>query len=139
MDRRPEVERALTARVVPLLRERGFTGSLPHFRRRLATKTDLVTFQFDRHGGGFVLEVAEGPSTEFVTSWGKVIPASRLTAYDINPPKRKRLRPGPGGAPDAWFRYDRDLSPDAVAIQVISFLGQLDEWWTGVKDQPNIR
>ena len=43
--------------VVPGLRERGFKGSFPHFRRISEKKIDLITFQFHRYGGGFVIEV----------------------------------------------------------------------------------
>jgi Domain of unknown function (DUF4304) len=32
---------------VPALRQRGFKGSLPHFRRPLKDRIDLLTVQFD--------------------------------------------------------------------------------------------
>jgi hypothetical protein len=35
---------------VPALRERGFKGSLPHFRRLMSDRIDLLTIQFDRRG-----------------------------------------------------------------------------------------
>jgi hypothetical protein len=100
------MERKLVLDVVPALRERGFQGTFPHFRRCHAKATDLLTFQFDRSGGGFVIEIAEGPPDEFVTQWGKRIPAKRLSAHDLNPAKRARLQPGTDGATDSWFRYD---------------------------------
>jgi hypothetical protein len=53
---------ALKAEVVPQLRKNGFSGSFPHFRRIGPTKTDCVTFQFDKWGGGFVVEIGEGPT-----------------------------------------------------------------------------
>lgn len=43
--------------VVPEIRKRGFKGSFPHFRKISEDKIDLITFQFDRYGGGFVIEV----------------------------------------------------------------------------------
>nr|WP_268888411.1 DUF4304 domain-containing protein [Heyndrickxia shackletonii] len=39
---------ALKKIVVPELRERGFKGSFPHFRRIFENKIDLITFQFDK-------------------------------------------------------------------------------------------
>jgi Domain of unknown function (DUF4304) len=49
------MEQALKAYVVPVLREHGFAGSLPHFRRLRSDCVDLLTFQFDKNGGGFVI------------------------------------------------------------------------------------
>jgi hypothetical protein len=53
-----KMRKALQVIVVPVLRERGFTGSFPHFRRRRQKGIDLLTFQFDKYGGGFVVEIA---------------------------------------------------------------------------------
>jgi len=55
MQLREAVEKELKAIVVTALRASGFKGSFPHFRRPLPERIDLLTFQFDRHGGGFVL------------------------------------------------------------------------------------
>ena len=40
--------------VQPHLRVIEFSGSLPHFRKIGKETIDLVSFQFDRNGGGFV-------------------------------------------------------------------------------------
>jgi hypothetical protein len=40
---------------IPLLRDRNFKGSFPHFRRTENGRTNLLTFQFDKNGGGFVI------------------------------------------------------------------------------------
>lgn len=45
---------------VPELRKLNFKGSFPHFRRIENDITNLITFQFDRDGGGFVIELAKG-------------------------------------------------------------------------------
>ena len=133
------MRQSLQRRVVPALRQRGFTGSLPHFRRITPLKTDLMTFQFDRYGGGFVIEVAEAPPGSLTKSWGKVIAPSRLCALNINPPARRRLRPGSGHAIASWFRYDDGTSIEAVADAVLRHLPQVDAWFAGEKSQPNIR
>ena len=57
-DLRLQMDAALKATLIPLLRDRGFKGSLPHFRRIGKSGIDLFTVQFDRNGGGFVVEVA---------------------------------------------------------------------------------
>jgi len=70
--------------LIPVLRERGFKGSLPHFRRAKNDQTDLLTVQFDGHRGGFVVEIAKCPPEGFTTHWGKHIPPNRVTAWDLN-------------------------------------------------------
>jgi len=47
-DERDRMIETLKEYVVPVLRERGFKGSFPHFRRPTATAIHLLTFQFDK-------------------------------------------------------------------------------------------
>lgn len=95
---------ALKEYVVPKLRERGFQGSFPHFRRLKDDQTDLLTFQFSRWGGEFVVEVAIGPSEPFDAHWGKRIEPRKMTAHDIG--ARMRLGPKKEGESDYWFKYE---------------------------------
>ena len=122
-DPRSEMEAALKRLVVPELRRAGFTGSFPHFRR-VRQPVDLITFQFDRHGGGFVIELATAEPTGFTTHWGKHIPAKQLTAWDLHPDQRRRLKPASGSGADSWFRYDASQPPEAVASDALSRLRQ---------------
>ena len=94
--------------VIPELRNMNFKGSFPHFRRTENGKTNLLTFQFDRSGGGFVIELANWNESEFKTSWDKLIPINKLTAHDLN--KRQRIYPNSiteENGIDSWFRYDQ--------------------------------
>jgi hypothetical protein len=88
---RDEMNSALKARFVPVLRKLGFKGSLPHFRRQRDSRVDLLTVQFDRHGGGFVVELAQCGPEGITTHWGKIIPARKVTAHDLHPRQRHRL------------------------------------------------
>ena len=111
-----------------MLRQRGFTGSFPHFRRMGRDHVELLTFQFDRSGGGFVLEVAKCPSGGFTTYWGKTIRPQKVTAQDLHPNNRLRLgASGPGK--DNWFRYDDGSSVGDVAQQLVPHLEQAEAWW----------
>lgn len=92
MDLRKAMENELKSIVVPALRSAGFTGSLPHFRRLATERVELLTFQFDRHGGGFVIEAAWCGPDGVVTSWGKAIPAAKVTAHDLHPNFRLRIK-----------------------------------------------
>ncbi|MED3735208.1 DUF4304 domain-containing protein [Geobacillus stearothermophilus] len=45
---------ALKKIVVPELRNRGFKGAFPHFRKQEGQLGYLLSFQFDKWGGGFI-------------------------------------------------------------------------------------
>ena len=87
------MEKELKAAVVPKLRATGFSGSFPHFRRATEIGIDLLTFQFDKNGGGFVIEISRSPVEGVTTHWGKVIEPKRVTAWDMHPDQRQRLQP----------------------------------------------
>jgi hypothetical protein len=96
--------------VIPYLKYKCFTGNFPHFRRICKNRIDLITFQFDKYGGGFVVEIAKCPNKIFVSYWGKKIPQNKITAHDLHPNERLRLRSKISKSDkekDYWFRYDK--------------------------------
>ena len=119
-NKRKEMNAALQEHVVPVLRGMGFKGSLPHFRRQQPARIDLLTFQFDRHGGGFVVEVATCGVDGTEMHWGEQIPPNKVTAHDMYPPQRQRLTPV--GAEDHWFRYDRWWGCRRATKELLSLL-----------------
>jgi hypothetical protein len=123
------MEEALKAQVVPALRARGFRGSLPHFRRAGTDRIDLLTIQFDRHGGGFVVEIATCPPSGVTTAWGEQVPPQRVTAHDVHPHARHRLGAPKPGEDGRWFRYDDGKSTEDVAAAVVVQLAEADAWW----------
>jgi hypothetical protein len=134
---RKKMNKALTATVIPKLREIGFKGSFPHFRRVTQIEVHLITFQFDRNGGGFVIEIAKSPNQPFKTSWGAIIEPNKLTAHDLN--KRTRIHPKgllKNSATDDWFRYDKLQSLfgnkySKVAKQVLKQIELIEELFKG--------
>ena len=126
---------ALQQIVTPKLRDSGFKGSFPHFRRVSSQQIDLLTFQFDKYGGGFVIEMAKCPPAGFTTYWGKHIPPNKVQAWDMHPDQRPRLQPGKGGSTADWFRFDRDPSDRHKSIftetaeSVLPFLDAAETWW----------
>ena len=113
--------------VLPHLRSAGFKGSFPHFRRSGPNGVDLVTFQFDRRGGGFVIELARGSISGVTTHWGQHIPPEKMKAWDIHPDHRHRLQSYPGGGTDSWFRFDTE--PVAtIAKDVLTKLRENGVW-----------
>lgn len=127
MSTREFMNAALKVSVVPVLRGYGFKGSFPHFRRLRGSAVDLLTFQFDRSGGGFLIEVARATEQGITTHWGKHIPASKLTAWDLHPDQRKRIKPREGSGTDSWFRYEHGT--EEATQQVLECLQSINTLW----------
>lgn len=62
---RDKMIKSLIEVFIPELRNRNFKGSFPHFRKTENGKTNLLTFQFDRNSGGFIVELANWNEPEF--------------------------------------------------------------------------
>ena len=118
---------ALKKTVVPELRNRGFKGSFPHFRRISEDKIDLMTFQFDRYGGGFVVEVGVCSPKGIIHYWGEQVPPNKVTAHDLG--TRLRLKRNDG----SWFRYDSEVESENiyenVATEMLDHLYEAEEYW----------
>ena len=129
------IVKALKEIVVTKLRKKGFKGSFPHFRRLCNEKIDLLTFQFDKWGGGFIIEISKCPPDGITTHWGKHIPPNKVKALDIHPGGRFRLQPSLGSSTSNWFRYDKpSLIEDVIektAREVLPFLEKAEKWWKG--------
>ena len=69
---------ALKEHVVSALKSRGFKGSFPHFWRITESGIHLLTFQFDKWGGGFVVEVASCSPEGVTMHWGKQISPAKV-------------------------------------------------------------
>jgi hypothetical protein len=133
---RDEMIKNLNEIVVPALRQLDFKGSFPHFRRQTTDRINLLTFQFDRHGGGFVIEIANCKSTEYKTALDRPIPPNKLTAHDFY--IRKRIQSNmktPDSSTNDWFRYDKkklfglgDIYKK-VCKEVLSKLDIADDYW----------
>ena len=133
---RKEMDKTLSELVIPVLRQKGFKGSFPHFRRLTADRINLLTFQFDRNGGGFVIEITNCQINGFTTSWGKKIEPNKLTAHDLF--NRKRIQSNmdtPNSSTDDWFRYDKkylfgfgDIYKK-VCKDVLSKLDIAEDYW----------
>jgi hypothetical protein len=135
------MKNALKKTIVPRLRELGFSGSFPHLRRCRPDRIDLLTFQFDRHGGGFVLEIGQCPPNGFKTFWGKQIVPDEVTVWDLSTKERARLKPRNGSGTDSWFRYDDTASESElvrVAESVLPFVEQAERMFDDFDRVPRI-
>jgi Domain of unknown function (DUF4304) len=136
-----QMKKAIKNVVVPRLRESAFVGSFPHFRRRQLSRIDLLTFQFDRHGGGFVIEISQSPLEGITTHWGKKISPEKVTAWDLPPNQRARLKPREGSGTDSWFRYDEATTQDdftKTAESVLLCLAEADKMFDDFQKIPKV-
>jgi len=132
---RDKMIKKLNEIVVPNLRQCDFRGSFPHFRRLTVDKINLLTFQFDRNGGGFVIEVANCNRGDFKTPYGLEIKENKLTAHDLN--KRKRIQSNmktQNSSTEDWFRYDKKTFGfgnifENVCKDVLSKLCFAEDYW----------
>ena len=133
---RKEMVTNLSDIVIPVLRQKDFKGSFPHFRRLTTDRINLLTFQFDSSGGGFVIEITNCQPNGFTTSWGTKIEPNKLTAHDLF--NRKRIQSNmdtTSSLTDDWFRYDKkylfgfgDIYKK-VCKDVLSKLDIAEDYW----------
>ena len=117
--------------VVPELKKRGFSGSFPHFRRTNEAKLDILTFQFSRWGGSFVVEVCSCLPTGVVLHSGMHIPPKEVKAHHIYP--RLRLGSNPPKQTDHWFDFESATYGERIyqmmAEEVLMCLPQAERYW----------
>jgi hypothetical protein len=133
---RTAMDSALKKHVLPVLRSVGFKGSYPHLRRTNPDGIDLISFQFDKWGGAFVIEIARGPLQGLKTHWGLHLSAGKLRAWDVHPDHRRRIQAREGSGTDAWFRFD-DEPVTQVAQQVLDSLPAAEAWWQAKAQEGN--
>ncbi len=147
---RQEMEKALQKTVMPLLRQKRFTGNFPHLRKITPSEIHLISFQFHKHGGGFVVEVAKTKNEPFRTRSGEIIDPKKLIALYVE--ERERICPKGyfdtkgkwhwyehtstlekfwqkmaacfTTADYSWFRYDSWLSSDEIYDKVATRAAQ---------------
>lgn len=125
---RQQVDLELKESVVPLLRKSGFKGSMPHFRKVLLREIALITFQFDRWGGGFVVEVAECPLDGIEMHWGEIVPPKAVTAHHVTGPARRRISPF-GAEDDYWYKFGKPSTPKEAVASLLPVLQlQIESW-----------
>jgi Domain of unknown function (DUF4304) len=91
--RRRAIDSLLRHTCVPLLRERGFRGAHPHFRRLHGEHVDLLMFQFRRDGTSFVVEISYADPERNNVGFRPEAPAVALEV----PATRERYRLGAKG------------------------------------------
>ena len=91
-EQRERMMSAFKTRFVPALRERGFVGSFPHFRRLLPERVDYLMVQFYSVGGSFVVEIGRTGPQGFTDGPWKELPVDKINVGHIYN-DRRRLTP----------------------------------------------
>ncbi len=131
-DSREQMIAALREIVIPTLRKLGFSGSFPHFRRARENQIDVLSFQFNRYGGSFVVELAYCSPEGIATSWGEQISAKKVCAHHIHPQRRVRLGSNPPEKADHWFYFESSGENiyQETALEVLSiFQSKAELFW----------
>ncbi len=106
--KRQEMDGALKRYAVPLLREIGFKGSYPHYRRLLPERVDTIGFQFSQWGPQFYIEIGVADSNGFALPDGTYYAARTLKYYQC--PVRVRI----GKLPFDFAKLPVELIADAA-------------------------
>ncbi len=115
-EKREKMNKILKAIVVPRIREMGFSGSFPHFRRENNNGIQLIMFQYNPYGGSFVVEVGKCSKEGVTYANGRHISSDKVTRV-YQALKRLRLGSEPKkGTTDHWFDYDSDSFLDSKTI-----------------------
>src|SRR5260221_2865136 len=104
---REAMDAALKELVIPVLRANGFKGSLPHFRRVTPQAIDLLTFQFDKWGGGFVVEISKCSPGGYTMHWGQHLAPSKVTAHHLHPRQPEPIQTRRSNRTHSWVRFAR--------------------------------
>lgn len=92
------------------LKQHGFRGAMPHYRRVLSGRTDVVSFTFSRFANSFCVSVATFPTTDI---------AAKVDALD-------GTRLGnvlyPEGVDGHWFEFADDESGDELNAAFVDSL-----------------
>jgi Domain of unknown function (DUF4304) len=135
-----KMKRALQACAVPALRRLGFKGSFPHFRRVRDLTAELLSFQFNKYGGSFCVELAVMTAEDTApNSWRGAISLAKARVTDVNS-NRHRLGAAEDG--DYWFVFGLEHDGqnhvalkddgfyDSIAVRVAQLVeGEALHWW----------
>jgi hypothetical protein len=118
-DLRALMDASLKEVVTPVLRGKGFKGSLPHFRRPREGKVDVLGFQFSQFGPQFYMEIGICPEGGITLPDGSHVTSNKVKYYQCE--KRRRIGLQPFNFEKGQFEF--------VACSVVQYLQQAEKWW----------
>ncbi|QVL48823.1 MAG: hypothetical protein KFB96_25335 [Thiocapsa sp.] len=130
--------------LVPVLAAAGFVGKSIHFMRLRNDAQDLLSIQYWKYGGSFILEFGRRDRGPLLTAWGPVIPEESLEVAYLPGGDRARLqeRDAPSDDTFAGFSFagfGEDVAKyERLALRVAGDLPQVDAWLSCGEVGPDI-
>lgn len=126
---------ALKGSIVPDIKSLGFSGHFPHFRRKNNERFEFVSFQFNRHGGSFILECSFLHPQE-LSDFFKNLPFEQLNCGNAHPKNRLRIKPQTVTVEDFWFVYSKfqqEVQFDTLAKSLKALIPHIDTYFRAPK------
>jgi hypothetical protein len=140
-----KMREAMRKLFVPVIQKSGFSGTFPHFRRRIEDELHLVTVLFGKFGGSFCLEFGRHPAGDRRMPWGDVISENTLEVAYVPVLERRRLQAVGGNHSgfEHWFGYEKLDPADAKAFillahKVSHLFTQVEDWFRKGTVGPNL-
>jgi len=119
--------------VIPTLRNMGFRGSIPHFRREHDGQLDLLMFRFATWGGSFVVDLGYCPASGYTSRYGKQYSPLEVRVNHLMYWEKLCLGSHPPKIAERRFRYDTDDDKTVytdIALEILSLLrSQAEPYW----------
>lgn len=138
------MRQALRRHLVPALAALGFEGGPTHFRRFRDARHELLSIQWWKYGGSFILEFGHRARGPLHTAWGEVVDELKLDVAYLPLDARARLQDRQAPADDlfggfAFAGFGEDAAPyHALAERVAARLPQVDAWLREGRAGPDI-
>lgn len=142
-ERRKHIDTILKNTCVPLLRERGFQGSYPHFRRTTGEHVDLLMFQFRSDGSSFIVEISYADPERRNVGFRSEAPVSKIDVACT----RERYRLGAKARTTVdgeWLPLSHgiltsdDLHFRRLALKINDMvMSEAEPWWESKRMTPN--
>lgn len=108
MSKREQMREAIKTYVIPYIRQKGFKGSYPHFRRVNKDKLEIISFQFSFFSEKFTISLGKCPADNIKTFLGEEIKPNKVTAFH-NIENGNKVRMTPCEGKDHWFVFNPDM------------------------------
>ncbi len=138
------MRRALKRVLVPALVSHGFVLRGKGYQRREGEFLDLLSVQYWKYGGEFILEFVRRKQGPLQTNWGPLIPEDEIDVAYVAPLDRARLQQlGSAAGPSLrGFQFvgfgEESGRYKNVAQAVVVLLPQVDQWLKTKQTGPNV-
>jgi hypothetical protein len=139
------MRKALRKELLPALKRLGFVGKTSDFQRHREPILDLLSIQWGRYGGEFILEFGSCATGPLQVPWGEAIAEAKITVVHVNPLRRARLVPAvPSQGTQLHGFFSGSFGEDATQYQALvssvsPLLEQVVAWLDSGVVGPNIR